>query len=539
MSAPASASPERPGKVRNLADGRWHRMHPLSPLIRSWSVVVLVLVYGAQNWGDNVASGNGGGLPELRRPDLPTAVLAAVTAGIVLVVLLVIGFLVLSWRMTRFRVADDALELYHGVLFRQHRRARLDRLQTVDVAQPLLARLTGLARLNMEVAGGSGSGIKLSFLREGEAQALRNHLIAEAAGVHYAAGAPAPEAPERQALEVPITRLMGSLLLSGAALAAFVIGVALVVVSVLARDAGPVVGVFPVFVGVVSLLWGRFNGGFGFRVATSPDGLRLRHGLLEQRSQTVPPGRVQAIRLSQGLLWRTRDWWSVKANIAGYSGREGNDTRDESGHTLLPVGSRYDAVAVLALVLPDLGVEDGENPWTVIDLGLTGSGPRPGYLSAPRRARAVDPISWRRTGVRVTREALLISRGVFHRTLDIVPHARTQSLGLTQGPVQRRMDVASFVLHSTRGPVTPAVPHLDAADAARLLADQSIRAEGARAASGPERWMESTVPEGYLTPSAAVRREQLLGAAEQELEQPPEAAEPADVQEFAPPDAER
>lgn len=471
----------------NLADGQWHRMHPLTPVVRSWRVLIVVLVFVVQGWGDNLAQGDG--LPDVHRPSVGGRVLAGGGAVVILVLAVGIGYAVLSWRATRFRVADEALELHSGILFRQHRRARLDRVQTVDVVQPFVARLAGLARLTLEVAGGSDSSVTLTYLREEQALALRNHLLAEAAGVRYE-GSEAPEAPEHQALEVPVGRLIGSLIVSGPAIG-FVLGVSgFVIVSVIVGDAAPALGVFPTAVGVASMLWGRFNGGFGFRVATSPDGLRLRHGLLEQRTQTVPPGRVQAVRLSQGLLWRQADWWSVRVNIAGYSSHGGSDPKDESGNTLLPVGSRYDAIAVLALVLPDLGVNPGENPWTVIDAGLTGTGPGEGYLRAPRRSRWVDPIGWRRSGVRVTEHALLIRRGVLSRSLDVVPHARTQSLGITQGPVQRKLNLASFALHSTQGPVSPVAAHLDAVMAAQLLAEQAVRAEGARNAAGPERWME-------------------------------------------------
>lgn len=467
-----------------LADGQWHRMHPLTPVVRSWRVLIVVLVFVVQGWGDNIARGEG--VPQLHRPDVAGRVLAGGGAIVVAVVAIGVGYIVLSWRTTRFRIADEALELHSGILFRQHRRARLDRVQAVDVVQPFIARLAGLARLTLEVAGGSDSNVTLSYLREEQALGLRNHLLAEAAGVHYE-GTEAPEAPEHQAVEVPVGRLIGSLLLSGPAIG-FVAGVlGLVVASAVIGDPGPILGVFPTVIGVAGLLWGRFNGGFGFRVATSPDGLRLRHGLLEQRTQTVPPGRVQAVRLRQGLLWRQADWWHVEVNIAGYSG--GSDEANESGNTLLPVGSRYEAISVLALVLPDLGVPETENPWDVIGAGLTASGPGAGYLVAPRRSRWVDPIGWRRSGVRVTEHALLIRRGVLGRSLDVVPHARTQSLGVTQGPLQRRLDLASFALHSTQGPVSPVVAHLDAAVAARLLAEQAVRAEGARRTSGPERWM--------------------------------------------------
>ena len=502
-----SASSTEAAVGARLADGQWHRMHPLTPVVRSWRVLIVVLVFVVQGWGDNIARGEG--IPQLHRPDVAGRVLAGGGAIVVAVLAIGIGYVVLSWRTTRFRVADEALELHSGILFRQHRRARLDRIQTVDVVQPFVARLAGLARLTVEVAGGSDSSVTLSYLREEQALGLRNHLIAEAAGVHYEGGE-APEAPEHQALEVPIARLIGSLVLSGPALG-FLLGVGgFVIVSVIIRDPGPVLGVFPTVIGVAGVLWGRFNGGFGFRVATSPDGLRLRHGLLEQRTQTVPPGRVQAIQLSQGLLWRRTDWWTVRVNIAGYSGGGGSDPKDESGNTLLPVGTRYEAIAVLALVLADLGVQPAENPWKVIEAGLVGTAAADGYQVAPRRSRWVDPIGWRRSGVRVTDRALLIRRGVLSRSLDVVPHARTQSLGVTQGPLQRRLGLASFALHSTQGPVSPMAAHLDAGLAARLLAEQAIRAEGARNSAGPERWMELGEPE--LKAEAELKAEPEPGA---------------------------
>ncbi len=56
---------------------------------------------------------------------------------------------------------------------------------------------------------------------------------------------------------------------------------------------------------------------FDFTVAESPDGLRLRSGLLSTQHQTVPPGRVQAVRISQPVLWRGRDWVRLEVNVLG------------------------------------------------------------------------------------------------------------------------------------------------------------------------------------------------------------------------------
>jgi len=470
-----------------LADGGWHRLHPLTPVVRSWSILVLVLVFFGHSAGNDLASGDWW-------RSLNSSVggwVIPIVSGVLLLILAGGGGLAyLWWRASRFRIGAESLELYQGILFRQHRSARLDRVQTVEVAQPFVARLAGLARLTLEVAGGKDANIKLEYLTEDQAQSLRNHLLARAAGVQYAHGEEAPEAPEHPVAEVPVPRLLLSLVLSGPVIVLVVVVASLVVVSVAASSPGPFFGAVPALLGAVSLVWGRFNGGFNFRLATSQDGLRLRYGLLEHRAQTVPPGRVQAVRLTQPVLWRWPDWWAVEINIAGHvQGNRGQER--ETGYRLLPVGSRADATRVLSLVLPDLGLAGAHDPWTVIEAGLTGSAADEGYLVAPSRARWVDPIGWRRTGVWVTSQALLIRRGRVRRLLDVVPHARTQSLGLSQGPLQRRMRVASFVLHSTPGPVRPVVPHLDAAAAAHLLSDQALRAETARAGSGPERWMEA------------------------------------------------
>lgn len=466
---PAASPP-----VARQADGEWHRLHPVTPVVKSWKVIAVLLFLYLQQRGDDVFAG----------ADLPGTAELLVSVGVLVLGALVgAAFSALSWRMTRYRVEEEAVHLHSGVLFRQQRQARLDRLQAVDVVQPLLARLLGLAELRLEVAGGSGSDVRLSYLKEADAQRLRNALLARAAGVRYETEE-APEAPEREVHAVPVDRLLTSLVLSGTTVALGVVLVVLVVVALVLGHPEVLAAAGPVAVGLVAAHWARFTREFAFRVAVSPDGIRLRHGLLEQRAQTVPPGRVQALRLSQPLLWRGKDWWRVHVNVGGYGGGgEGVHTEN----VLLPVGAREEALRVVSLVVPDLGVAE---PAAVADDALTGTTAERGWTVSPRSARWVEPVSWRRNGFLVTTTALLVRRGRLVRQLDVVPHERTQSLGLTQGPVQRRLGLASVVAHSTPGPVSPTLAHLDAPVALRLLSDQAERARRARALAGPERWME-------------------------------------------------
>ncbi len=454
----------------------WLRVHPITPAIKGWKIIAVLLAVLVQQVGVNVTS-----YEELSRD-----VGAGPVAGVLAVALLLgFGYATLAWRMTRYAVDRDTVYLESGVLFRRQRSARLDRVQGIDLVQPLLARLTGLAELKFEVAGGANSSVSLAYLRERDAVQLRSTLLARAAGLESLDDEQVAPAPEREILSVQAGTLVGSLLRSGFVVSVVLAVVVVVVAGVVVREPGLVlslaVGLFP----VAGFVWQRFSSEFGFRVAQSPDGIRLRHGLLESRAQTVPPGRVQAVRLTQPLLWRRRDWWRVEMNIAGYVQEENK----ASETVLLPVGTRAEALLALWLVLPDLGAHD---PRGVLDEALSGSDRAHGFVTSPARARWLDPLSWRRNGYVLTDRAVLVRRGRLNRRVDIVPHERTQSLGLHQGPLQRRLRLATVTLHSTPGPVRPTVEHLGSAAASALLDAQSARARHARAHAGPEQWMRQT-----------------------------------------------
>lgn len=501
----------------------WRRVHPITPLVRGWAVVgAAIVILGQQS----LDGGPRGGLIALVTSEYWWTLLAALAA----IALVGWGYSVLAWRMTTFAIGEETVHLRRGILFRQQRHARLDRLQSVDIRQPLVARFFGLCELTLETAGGTDSGVAIGFLKGSDADELRAELLARAAGLKVdrprpvptvpgavpaptglapegtppGAGVPATgtqdalgpgapegapaapvslEAPQVPVLTVPLGRLVASVVRSGAMITLVIWALGVLVVMIATGELAVISASLPAVLGAGGYLFGRLTGEFDFRVAISPDGVRLRHGMLETRSQTIPPGRVQAVRLVQSVLWRGRDWWRVQVNVAGYGGES-----EEKNSILLPVGTRDEALTVLSLVLPDLGVDE---PRRILDAGLDGdSRTESAYVAAPRRTRILDPVAWRRNGFTVTGRALLLRRGRMVKILDVVPHERTQSLGLSQGPWQRRLGVASFQVHSTEGPVHPEVPHLDAEAAARLMADQARRARSARAAAGPERWME-------------------------------------------------
>lgn len=499
----------------SASPGEWKRVHIISPLVRGWIAIAALIFFGGRDWFEGLLTGNpgnSGGFPGEAVGNLPIAI-----AIIVGVVLLIAGGFFLSWYYTRYQVTEEHVRVNSGVIFRQHRQARLDRVQAIDVVQPFLARVFGLAELKFDVADAGESAVRLAFLKLGEAQKLRATILARAAGVAVDPEHPQdiPEAPEREVLALAPARVLGAAALSGNTVAV-VLGLIGVVVFAFVLDTGALLAAFvPILIGVVSGYWNVLNTGFNFRAAISPDGIRIRYGLLDTRTQTVPPGRVQAVGVIQSPLWRLKGWYKVTVNVAGYGASASGEAQARA--TLLPVGTLDEVLQVIALVLPDPGTD---KPLEVFSAGLTGRDSDAGFITTPRRARLIAPMAWRRNGVAVTGTALLARSGAWWRQLAVVPHERTQSLALHEGPLARRFGVADLIFHTTPGPVSPRVRQIPEQDAWRLFSEQAERAADARRRSGPEQWMRPVPVDGAVEEQGALPENAVMPAPPSYVEGP-------------------
>lgn len=422
------------------------RPHPLTPLARGWVVIAACLGVIVHNLNSGWATPG------------------RLVIGLGVVIPAAFGYGYVSWWFTTFRIESDDLRIDSGVVFRRTRHVRLGRLQAVDVVRPLAARLFGLARLELQVAGGHKAEASLSYLGEADAQKLRAELLARAAGVRPDAG----EAPEEPLISVPLSAVVGSVALSFGSWVALVPSVAAVVFAFTIGEPAIVFGVLPLFLAGWRFTAGRVINNFDFTVARSPDGLRLRHGLLEQRHQTVPPGRVQAVRIVQPFLWRLPGWVRVEINVAGYGGRD----TDGKETILLPVAPRAVAHALLGQVLPG------------VDLDAIVLHPVPG------RARWRHPIGAGVLAYGADDRVFVARAGLMRRTLDVIPHAKVQSVRRTQGPWERRLRLATVHLDSTPGPVRVSAWGRDADETLKMVAEQTRRSRIGRRTAGGERWLD-------------------------------------------------
>lgn len=422
----------------------WVRLHPLTPLLRGarFGVVLLFLV------------GQQGVRQESAWVALVVLLVGVPVAG---------AFAYVAWRAMRYRVTPTELQVESGVLTRRSRRVPLARLQAVDVVRPLVARVVGLAELRLEVAGGGDTEAPLAYLSEDDAQRLRVLLLDLASGRRDETSPDdtTPEAPEQVLVSVPPAPLLGSVLLGAPLVTTVLLLVALVVVVALDVRLLAVlfVAAVPLLLGTASVAVRRVLTEYGFTVSESADGLRIRHGLLETRSATIPPGRVQLVRVREPLLWRPFGWVRVEVDVAGYAAGGGEQQATTSA--LLPVAPRE---LGRALVLRVLG---GPLPYA----------DRP----APAAARWRAPVQAPRLHVGADDRHVVSCYGIWTRVTDVVPLAKAQSVRVLAGPWQRRLGLASLRV-DTAGRRLPGTVmlHRDRDEAAALLQELVDRARRAR-----------------------------------------------------------
>ena len=426
-----------------MSEPTGERLHPLTPFVRGWGYFVVAAIAMANN--------------ESLRSNLELA-------GLGLIAVLIGGILLgaLSWWFTKWQLTADAIRVDSGFLFRRTRIIRFDRIQAIDVAQPFVARLFNMAELRMDVAGGSRSDGRLSYFSYEDAAKLRGTLLVRAKGEQAAEQAQAPQTESPPLLVVPTGRLLGATLLSSTVLGSLAGLIWLVAATTVLEFHIGLFAAVPLLLGVVQPIWKQVVGNHKFTLSETHDGLRTKRGLFDLQRQTVPPGRVQGLLITEPLVWRLLGWSRVDLDIAGVVGGNGDDEEERDGAQLLPVGERQEVAGVLARVLPGLDLSGIE------------------MHRVPERAKWLRPIGWRYLTYGADDQFLVTTRGWVSRRTSIVLHHKTQSVRLQQGPLQRRLRLANVHVDTPQGPTDAVALHRDIHDAAQLLEAQADRAREAR-----------------------------------------------------------
>ncbi|WP_313410310.1 PH domain-containing protein, partial [Aeromicrobium sp.] len=161
------------------------------------------------------------------------------------------------------------------------------------------------------------------------------------------------------------------------------------------------------------------------------------------------------------IVWRRFEWARLEVDVAGY-GSDASEDGGVSSTTLLPIAPKHLGRHLVDELVPDPQRGTGER------------------ISPPRRSRWFAPIGWRYRWLASTPHTVTTATGWITHKRSLVPHHKVQSVEFSQGPLQRRLDLASVAVHTPDGPVSAGVANLDAATARAVAFDQVERAREAR-----------------------------------------------------------
>lgn len=472
------------GENGRAGEGGWLRVHRATPLVRAWLAIVALV-------GSVVSQIGLETLGSLARAAADRTLLLAATSLGVLAAATAMLWAVsgIWWRATGYRIGEDEVALRRGVITRSQRTARYDRVQAIDVVEPLVPRLFGLAALRIETAGGGNSVLEIAYLKKAVAERLRARIVdrlsAEAApaaraadGVEAAGGEatapgaaatpsgdhPGPPAADRPVAglgtretaagapppeevllpEIPIGRTLFGALLSWNLIAPTALIAAAFVIPIPEQYA--LIGALA----LVSGVWRIVDRSWRFGARRVGGRAEVSFGLANRRRQSIPLDRVHAVRIAQPTLWRLAGWWRVDVNIAGYG-----DSVEGSTTTVVPIAP-----------LPEARRAVGR----LAGFSLDPECPRSPSFASPARARWLSPLDWARQQVLLSDDRATVWWGWVRRRAATVETGHIQEVSFTRGPLERLFRVATVRMDLVPGSVTMIARQLDIADARELVA---------------------------------------------------------------------
>ena len=432
----------------------------------------------------------------------------------------------LGWRRFRYHVGADDIRVEKGILNRTARSIPYDRIQDVSIEQKPLARMMGLSEVKFETGGGDGDDATLRFVTLDEANRLRALIRARKAGLSEAQDVPQIVEPEETEM---IFAMDGQRV--------FILGLysfSLVIFAVLgglaqqfdfllpfdlwdlkrwaglAQESGVSVntingvgiagqlilafGAFTslIFIGFATGVVRTYLREHGFRLTQTSKGFRRQRGLLTLTDVVMPTHRVQAAVVQTGPIRKRRGWHSLKfVSLAQDSKEESNyvaaplATLDEVwriaqvagihrpyGDEQLRTGAVLHWIIQLLLLVPPLLIAMA----ALVVFADTPLAPTLLLLLLLVFAAFMFWCDWRRYRFGIDDQQLYLRRGWWQQRLTLAPQLKVQSIEIAQGPLTRRLGLASLKFGIAGGTLEMIALPLSTAQAIRSAVMEKVAA---------------------------------------------------------------
>lgn len=453
-----------------------------------------------------------------------------VPLGLALGVGVIVAISYVQWRHLRYRLGESDIRLERGLLSRSARTVPYERIQDVSVEQSLVPRLFGMVQVTFETGAGGKDELKLAYVSEAEGDALRETVRARKAGESVEAGeeageAGAPAEETRPLFAMDLRRLLTFGLFEFSLVIFAVLGGAaqqfefllpfefwdftewgglltgpgsrLAQLGLAAQVFGAIVALAALAsIGLATGVVRTVLRDYGFRLEETPKGLRRRRGLLTRSDVVMPIHRVQALKLTTGIVRRRFGWYGLAAVSLAQDSKA-------SSHVVVPfatIGEIAPVVAATGFALPDESAAWRRPSFRYrMDRALLGAVPLglaavlsalfiPGLPQANGFGVLVPLLLLALAGFFALREHFLwrydrhaldpryihVRRGWLAPRLDIASRLKLQSVEITQGPIARRHGYAEVRFGVAGGKLEMQGIPLDEARAIRAAVLQSI-----------------------------------------------------------------
>lgn len=414
------------------------------------------------------------------------------------------------WLFTHYRVSDSQIELRTGVILKQHRSLRLERIRSVDIEAKLHHRLSGLRMVRIGAGQQSASGeaaFTLDALSREDALELQSSLLE----VRHNSIPTVPEGPEamcapesdRTASAAPhrvlATFRPGWVVYNMFNAWAYVMALGLIggiwgILSLTGVDLFGAVsrsydweslgwagGTLVVFVGMTLLGWvgltlNYFTEYWKFELARVPgsDGtqLRTRQGLFTTREVNRDEKRIRGVQLAEPLFWRWLrvtdthvittglDVWSLSDPAAILPRVHRDVARRTAAHVLDEEPALFDAP-----LRPHPAVAWGRRMWwatlpALVLLGLVGFIVYAGVIPSWSLWAAVIPgllglagatLAYRALGHTEVGPYLVIRSGLFSRSTVVLRRDAVSTIVVRESLLQRWLGLRTVTVATAAG----------------------------------------------------------------------------------------
>ena len=405
----------------------------------------------------------------------------------------------IAWRHFRYRLGDSDIRVERGLFNRTARSVPYERIQDVSLEQKPVPRLFGMVDVKFETGAGGREEVRIRYVTAAEAEALRETVRArkngEAGAPGQRAAAPPVEEPSRTLFEMDGKRLVTFGLFEFSLIVFAVLGGAAQQFDFLLpidiwnpeewwrllagpghrlQELGMVAQAIGAALALAALaLLGFLTGlgrtvlrDYGFRLEETPKGLRRRRGLLTRTDLVMPLHRVQALKLTTGIVRRRFGWHGLSVVSLAQDAKAGN-------HVVVPFAQMEEIAPVVRVTGFELPPSDiawrrpsakhrfDRAMFRAIPLGLAALAVpivnsligRPlvlpvlvsaGLVALATFFAAREHFLWRLDRHAINARHIHARRGWLAPRLDSASRIKLQSVEIAQGPLARRRGYADL-----------------------------------------------------------------------------------------------